>query len=280
MEQTMGKRIMENRKRLKLTQDQLAEQLGVTPQAVSKWENDQSCPDISMLPRLAEIFGISTDELLGRTPQTVHEAEVVTEEAEETEGIHIRNDIWDLHWDSGRKEGIAFACLVAGRNSYVALQNFTVGCQFLEYSVAIGTVGLRFGWTLPQILLFPSGLYCFRWLFSGIQSEHLEAEHCGRIDPPHYYRSVWHQPVGGCYPQAPKVEIPDHPQRRKHLRSERKIQLRKPLQCRRRGIFMFRLLRGFCPDSYPSPAFRRRYQLFLRRPECGSFRLCGNYGWL
>lgn len=65
MEQTLGKRIVAHRKRLGLTQDQLAEQLGVTAQAVSKWENDQSCPDITMLPKLAEIFGITTDELLG-----------------------------------------------------------------------------------------------------------------------------------------------------------------------------------------------------------------------
>ena len=64
MEQTLGKRIVDNRKRLKLTQDQLAEKLGVTAQAVSKWENDQSCPDITILPKLADIFGISTDELL------------------------------------------------------------------------------------------------------------------------------------------------------------------------------------------------------------------------
>ncbi len=42
MEQTLGKRIAENRKRLKLTQDQLAEKLGITAQAVSKWENDVS----------------------------------------------------------------------------------------------------------------------------------------------------------------------------------------------------------------------------------------------
>ena len=65
MEETIGKRISSNRKRLALTQEQLAEKLGVTAQAVSKWENDQSCPDIAMLPRLAEIFSISTDELLG-----------------------------------------------------------------------------------------------------------------------------------------------------------------------------------------------------------------------
>ena len=42
MEQTLGKRIIEHRKRLGLTQDRLAEQLGVTAQAVSKWENEFS----------------------------------------------------------------------------------------------------------------------------------------------------------------------------------------------------------------------------------------------
>ncbi len=66
MESTLGKRIAAHRKRLGLTQEQLAEKLGITAQAVSKWENDQSCPDISVLPLLADIFGISTDELLGR----------------------------------------------------------------------------------------------------------------------------------------------------------------------------------------------------------------------
>ena len=64
-EETLGRRIAANRKRLGLTQDALAEQLGVTAQAVSKWENDQSCPDISMLPKLAQIFAVTTDELLG-----------------------------------------------------------------------------------------------------------------------------------------------------------------------------------------------------------------------
>ena len=65
MEETLGKRIVRHRKGLGLTQDQLAEQLGITAQAVSKWENDQSCPDITTLPRLAAIFGTSTDALLG-----------------------------------------------------------------------------------------------------------------------------------------------------------------------------------------------------------------------
>jgi len=47
-----------------LTQEALAELLGISAQAVSKWENDQTCPDIGLLPQLAEILGISVDTLL------------------------------------------------------------------------------------------------------------------------------------------------------------------------------------------------------------------------
>ena len=107
MEETLGKRIAINRKRLGITQDRLAEQLGVTAQAVSKWENDQSCPDITMLPKLAEIFGISTDALLGLTqtaPQEVLEAEVVTTESDSEPGHN-----WELRWDTGRKGSIGLA---------------------------------------------------------------------------------------------------------------------------------------------------------------------------
>lgn len=64
MAATLGTRIAEQRRKRDLTQDQLAEKMGVSPQAVSKWENDLSCPDISLLPSLADLFGISIDELL------------------------------------------------------------------------------------------------------------------------------------------------------------------------------------------------------------------------
>lgn len=62
---SMGKRIAQRRKDLGMTQDQLAEHLGVTKQAVSKWENEQCYPDITIIPELAEIFHCSTDSLFG-----------------------------------------------------------------------------------------------------------------------------------------------------------------------------------------------------------------------
>lgn len=64
MEITLGKRIASLRKEKELKQDELAEILGISPQAVSKWENDITCPDISLLPKLAKTFGVSVDELL------------------------------------------------------------------------------------------------------------------------------------------------------------------------------------------------------------------------
>lgn len=61
---TMGSRIAARRKEKGMTQEELAAKLGVSAQAVSKWENDVSCPDISLLPRLCRILGITSDELL------------------------------------------------------------------------------------------------------------------------------------------------------------------------------------------------------------------------
>ena len=65
MKETMGQIIRRLRKERNLTQEELAEQLGVTFQAVSKWENDIGMPDISLVVPIAHVFGVSTDVLFG-----------------------------------------------------------------------------------------------------------------------------------------------------------------------------------------------------------------------
>ncbi len=66
MKETMGQIIKRLRKERGFTQEELAEQVGVTFQAVSKWENDSGMPDISQIIPLATVFNVSTDVLFGR----------------------------------------------------------------------------------------------------------------------------------------------------------------------------------------------------------------------
>lgn len=69
---TLGSRIARKRKAGCLTQEELAAKLGVSAQAVSKWENDVSSPDISLLPTLSKVLGCSIDELLsGKTDEVM-----------------------------------------------------------------------------------------------------------------------------------------------------------------------------------------------------------------
>ena len=67
MYENMGQTIAKLRRDRNLTQEKLAEQLAVSAQAVSKWENETCYPDIDMLPRLAHFFGVSIDTLFGYT---------------------------------------------------------------------------------------------------------------------------------------------------------------------------------------------------------------------
>lgn len=63
----LGENIRKFRKEVNLTQEELADKIGVTYQAVSKWENAQSAPDVSFLPMLADLFGCSIDDLFSYT---------------------------------------------------------------------------------------------------------------------------------------------------------------------------------------------------------------------
>ena len=107
---TIGSVIATYRKNMGLTQDALAQQLGVTNQAVSKWESDQSCPDILLLPKIADIFGITIDELFGREKA----------QAEPTESMELvpapATEVNDLPWPD---DGILRVVIYAG-HTYIA----------------------------------------------------------------------------------------------------------------------------------------------------------------
>ena len=66
---TLGARLQELRLRRGMSQDALADKLGVSRQAVSKWERDEATPDLDKIIKLSELYGISLDALLKEEPQ-------------------------------------------------------------------------------------------------------------------------------------------------------------------------------------------------------------------
>ena len=79
--ETLGRRIARLRLAKTATQERLAKELNVSPQAVSKWENDINYPDISLLPDLARFLGVSVDELLSGASAFTQETATAQESA-------------------------------------------------------------------------------------------------------------------------------------------------------------------------------------------------------
>ena len=102
MQLELGNNIRQLRRRDKRTQEQLAEALGVTSQAVSRWESGGSCPDMNLIPSIANYFGVSIDELFGYTNQREQRIDDLVEQ------------IYEMKWknngvDRNITEAIAFA---------------------------------------------------------------------------------------------------------------------------------------------------------------------------
>ena len=96
MTENIGAKIAELRREHNMKQDELAEQLGVTPQAVSKWENGASMPDISLLPKLAKIFGVSIDELFGGDTVPKPDVQMLpVEKRKSFDEMILRIRVWD-----------------------------------------------------------------------------------------------------------------------------------------------------------------------------------------
>lgn len=111
-EMTLGKRIAMLRKNQGWTQEQLGEKVGVSAQAVSKWENDIACPDIATLPLLADLFGVTTDELLGIKPIEPHVVILDKEPEEEKEDKRHFYVNFDINKAENHRGAIAL-CITA-----------------------------------------------------------------------------------------------------------------------------------------------------------------------
>ena len=80
----IGNQIKQLRLRRGITQEAMAQHLGITPQAVSKWERGAATPDIGMLPDISAYFGVTIDELFALSDDTRME--------------RIQNMIWDVRY--------------------------------------------------------------------------------------------------------------------------------------------------------------------------------------
>jgi transcriptional regulator with XRE-family HTH domain len=116
MKETFGQRFARLRKNLGLKQDDIAEKVNISAQAVSKWENDLSAPDISTLPILADILNVSLDELLGRE---VEQTKIVPEpERKDINSMLLKINIHSANGDKVKVNiplSIIKLCINAGK---------------------------------------------------------------------------------------------------------------------------------------------------------------------
>ena len=114
----IGNNIKIIRKQIGLTQEELALHIGVTPQAVSRWENGTGMPDISMVVPLAKTLNVSTDYLFG----------LEKNEIDDNVYVELKRHIEKIETESGRKAEAAHFILQKNPSSrilYVTSEEFT-----------------------------------------------------------------------------------------------------------------------------------------------------------
>ena len=93
MQLDLGNNIRQFRRRDKKTQEQLAETLGVTSQAVSRWESGGSYPDMNLIPSIANFFGVSIDELFGYKGERTHRIDALAAEIDRMNQLNSGKDV-------------------------------------------------------------------------------------------------------------------------------------------------------------------------------------------
>lgn len=112
--------LAEHRKKAGLTQKQVGDHIGISAQAVSKWENGQSEPDIQSLCMLAELYGVSVDILIGKAPDSPNAPVAPTDEPKEKQSKKSRIIILSV---------VIGVILIAAVVAIVLLANNTPGTE-------------------------------------------------------------------------------------------------------------------------------------------------------
>ncbi len=143
---TIGSFIATLRKAKGLTQKDLAEKLSVSDKAVSRWERDECAPDLTLIPVIADIFGVTTDELLRgqRNNPENPKPEQPTEKSKKQLNRILKENKTRLLTNSLIALGIGFAGLIAAMICNLAFLRaylgFFVGCGFYLMAVVMETI--------------------------------------------------------------------------------------------------------------------------------------------
>lgn len=121
MKETIGMRIQQARKQKGFTQSELADKLYVSAQAVSKWENDQASPDITMLSSLSEILGVTIDYLINGQKES--ETVLKVEEKKNIEDMILKVKILDGETKVNINLPLVLLTIVKDLDSLISVDN-------------------------------------------------------------------------------------------------------------------------------------------------------------
>jgi len=154
----LAEKIMEERKKNGWSQEELAEKLSVSRQAVSKWESAQSIPDLQRVIQLSEIFGVSTDYLLKdecETPQPIEGVEPSDKDFPlKKVSVEDANDFMEVRKKNAPKIAAAVAACIVSPDIFGRI----IGGADWKYFRGCGCIG----WTgMPAWICGCSGIYIY-----------------------------------------------------------------------------------------------------------------------
>lgn len=139
MKKTIGEKISDLRKQKKMTQDELAEKMGVSSQAVSKWETGLSIPDLPILIELSDFFHMSLDDLVKEKEEAVYLVPV--EERKKIEEMFLRVNIHTLQGDRVKVNlPLAFVKMAAEMDLEIPQFNGSEILKALDFDMIISMI--------------------------------------------------------------------------------------------------------------------------------------------